>query len=148
MRKYLGRIKSLAFSLFVNKSVGARSLVIREGKVLLIKHTYGLGWYTIGGAVDRGETPVQAIQRELLEEVGITCLALPKLFGVYHSNHEKRDDYIVFYLVEQFEKKPVRSFEILDEQWFDLKNLPQEVTPATKRRIEEYMGKRAIDERW
>ncbi|MBA2651302.1 MAG: NUDIX domain-containing protein [Tatlockia sp.] len=82
MRKYLGRIKSFMFSLFVNKSVGARALVIQEGKVLLIKHRYTSGWYTIGGAVEAGETPIEAVQRELGEEVGIRCLNLPKLFSV------------------------------------------------------------------
>ncbi|ARG97124.1 NUDIX domain-containing protein [Legionella micdadei] len=148
MRNFLGRIKSFVFSLFVDKRVGARALVIQENRVLLIKHTYVTGWYTIGGAIEAGETPIQAVQRELWEEAGITCLALPKLFSVYHSNHENRDDYIVLYLVEQFEKKPVRSFEILDEQWFDLKNLPEDISPATKRRIEEYIGNRVIDERW
>lgn len=148
MRKYLGRIKSLAFSLFVNKTVGARALVIHEDKVLLIKHSYAPGWYTIGGAVEKGETPIEAVQRELFEEVGIKCLALPKLFGVYHNNREKRDDYVIFYLVEKFEKEKVRSFEISEEKWFDIQNLPKDISPATQRRIEEYMERRIIDERW
>ncbi|MBA3536208.1 MAG: NUDIX domain-containing protein [Tatlockia sp.] len=148
MRKYLGRIKSFAFSLFVNKSVGARALVICKGKVLLIKHSYTPGWYTIGGAVEAGETPVEAIQRELAEEVGIHCLSLPKLFSVYHNDRENRDDYIIFYLVDNFEKKAVRSLEILAEQWFELENLPADISPATHRRIEEYNSKRVIDEHW
>ena len=148
MRKYLGRIKSFIFSLFVNKSVGARALVIQEGKVLLVKHRYTSGWYTIGGAVEAGETPIEAVQRELGEEVGLRCLTPPKLFNVYHNSRENRDDYILFYLVDKFEKKAVRSLEILEEQWFELDNLPTEISPATQRRIEEYSGKRAIDERW
>ncbi|CDZ78775.1 nucleoside triphosphate pyrophosphohydrolase [Legionella massiliensis] len=148
MRKFIGRVKSLAFSLFVNKSVGARALVIHEGKVLLVKHSYTPGWYTIGGAVDAGETPIEAVQRELSEEVGIRCLTLPRLFSVYHNNHEKRDDYIIFYLVDKFEKNAVRSLEIMDEQWFDLDNLPTDISPATHRRIEEYQGSRIIDEHW
>jgi ADP-ribose pyrophosphatase YjhB (NUDIX family) len=148
VRNYLGRIKSFAFSLFVNKSVGARALVIHEDKVLLIKHSYTSGWYTIGGAVEAGETPVEAVQRELREEAGIHCLSTPKLFSVYHNDREKRDDYIIFYLVNNFEKKEVRSLEIRAEQWFELENLPADISPATQRRIEEYSGKRVINERW
>lgn len=148
MRNYLWRIKNFVSSWFVHKTVGARALVVNEGKVLLIKHSYISGWYTIGGAVEKGETPVQAIQRELWEEVGVRCLALPKLFHVYHNTREKRDDYIVFYLVDHFEKEIVSSAEILDEKWFELHDLPHDISPATQRRIEEYTGKRSINEKW
>ncbi len=148
VRKYLGQIKSFAFSLFVNKSVGARALVIHEGKVLLVKHRYTSGWFTIGGAVDSGETPIDTVQRELAEEVGIRCVTPPKLISVYLNVREKRDDYILFYLVEHFEKKEIHSWEILAEAWFDLNNLPSDISPATKRRIDEYSGQRIIDERW
>ncbi|MBA2655656.1 MAG: NUDIX domain-containing protein [Tatlockia sp.] len=148
MRKYLGQMKSFASSLFINKSLGARALVIQDDKVLLVKHRYTQGWYTIGGAIDAGETPIEAMQRELREEVGVYCLKAPKLLAVYLNNRENRDDYIIFYLVDKFEKKTVRSLEILEEQWFDLSQLPADISPATLRRIEEYRGQRIIAERW
>ncbi len=148
MRKYLGQIKSFAFSFFVKKSVGARALVILEGKVLLVRHRYTSGWYTIGGGVKSRERPIETVQRELAEEVGIRCLSSPKLLSVYHNFREKRDDYILFYLVDHFEKQAVKSFEILAEQWFDLEDLPPDISPATQRRIEEYLGQRIIDEHW
>ncbi|KTC81479.1 NUDIX domain-containing protein [Legionella brunensis] len=148
MRHFLWKIKSIFLSLLPLKTVGARALVIKDDKVLLIKHSYISGWYTIGGGVKRGETPVQAVQRELFEEVGIKCLTEPRLFNVYHSSKEKRDDYIVFYLIENFAKEVMTSVEISDARWFDLQNLPEDISPATQRRIEEYKGSRGIDERW
>ncbi|WP_051131935.1 NUDIX domain-containing protein [Legionella tunisiensis] len=75
--------------MFGHKTIGARALVINEDKVLLVKHSYTPGWYTIGGAVEKGETPIEAVQRELFEEVGVKCLTLPKLFSVYHNHREK-----------------------------------------------------------
>lgn len=42
-----------------------------EGRVLLVRHTYGSGkWMPAGGGLRRGEDPVLAALRELAEEVG------------------------------------------------------------------------------
>lgn len=148
MYRYLGQLKSVLISFFVKKTVGARALVIKDGKVLLIKHSYAPGWYTIGGAVDKGETPIVAVQRELDEEVGIQCLTPPKLFSVYLNLREKRDDYVILYLIENFSKQQINSIEVAEEKWFKLDELPHDISPATLRRIEEFRGIRIINEQW
>lgn len=51
-------------------------IVIREGRVLLARHTYGGGKGLLivpGGYLERGETPRDAVKRELLEETGIVA---------------------------------------------------------------------------
>lgn len=76
-----------------SQSVGA--VCIREGKVLLARHTYGAGNGKLiipGGYVEAGETPEEAVRRELLEETGIT--AEPEaLVGIRFNS---RDWYAVF----------------------------------------------------
>lgn len=50
-------------------------IVIREGKVLLARHTYGGGKGLLivpGGYMEYGEMPQEAVKRELLEETGVT----------------------------------------------------------------------------
>lgn len=50
-------------------------VVLREGRVLLCRHTYGGGkgrFIVPGGYLNQGETPAQALKRELLEETGVT----------------------------------------------------------------------------
>lgn len=50
-------------------------VVIKDGKVLLARHTYGSGKGKLivpGGYVEYGETPQQALIREYKEETGIT----------------------------------------------------------------------------
>jgi len=49
-------------------------VVIKEGKVLLARHTYGAGKGRLivpGGYLEQGETPEDALKREFLEETGI-----------------------------------------------------------------------------
>lgn len=147
---YLFYIKTRLIVLLGGKIVGVRALIIQNHQVLLFQHTYhDLGWLTVGGGVNTGETADEAIRREVQEEAGLKVEGKPKLFGVYQSNYQKRDDHVVFYIIENFSSIPTpASPEIEAKQWFDLENLPEDVSPATKRRIEEYLGQREISEQW
>jgi 8-oxo-dGTP diphosphatase len=54
--------------------VGAGVVILREGKTLLAKRkgSHGAGsWGSLGGHVEFGETPVDAVKREAREELGI-----------------------------------------------------------------------------
>lgn len=146
--KIFHKIRNCVFRAFGVKTIGARALVVNNDQVLLIRHTYQKGWYTIGGAVENNESMRCAIFRELLEEVGLTPTEEPELFGVYHSNSEKRDDYVAFYIVKKFEMKEVYSPEIHEKKWFSLHDLPLDTTPATKRRIDEFLGQRQKSDMW
>lgn len=142
-------LKNIILSLLAKKTIGARALVIKDDQILLVLHTYMPGWCSIGGAVDKGESPIDAIKRELKEEVGIELNTLPKLFGVYYSNFEGHDDYVVLYICNDFvENDYKQDQEIKEKKWFKLNALPEEITPATKRRIEEYLGLRDISDKW
>lgn len=49
-------------------------VVLREGKVLLARHTYGGGKGLLivpGGYLQQGESPEDAVKREVLEETGV-----------------------------------------------------------------------------
>ena len=70
-------------------------IVIRQGKVLLARHTYGTGKGKLivpGGYVKIGETPQDALKREFLEETGI--VVEPKeIIAIRFNSH---DWYIAF----------------------------------------------------
>jgi 8-oxo-dGTP pyrophosphatase MutT (NUDIX family) len=135
------------------KILGARALVVKDNpqdkkQVLLVRHTYTQGWYTIGGLIDRGETPKHAVIREVEEEAGIR-IQDPKLLGVYYTHYHKRDDYILFYLADSFAEVHTRpSPEIAEVKWFDVNALPADISPSTQRRIDEYLGRVAVSEWW
>ena len=76
-----------------SQSVGG--VCIRDGKVLLARHTYGAGkgmFIIPGGYVDFGEIPEETLVREYQEETGITVKA-GKLIGMRFS---AKDWYAVF----------------------------------------------------
>lgn len=142
------RIKNFIMKIFNIKTLGARALIVQNNQVLLVRHTYNAGWYTVGGGIDNKESPQEALIRELYEEVGITTKEPPTLFGVYYNDFRGRDDYVVLYIVKNFEIVDVKSQEIAEKKWFSLSNLPSDISPATKRRIEEYLGHRVQSDKW
>lgn len=70
-------------------------VVIKEGKVLLTRHTYGDGRGMLiipGGYVENGETPMDALKREFLEETRIT-VEPKRIIGIRFNSH---DWYVAF----------------------------------------------------
>lgn len=61
-----------------DRKLSASCVVIRDDKVLLVKHTYGAakGKYLIpGGFSENGELPQKTAEREVLEETGVSVKA-------------------------------------------------------------------------
>lgn len=78
-----------------NYTKSVTGVVIKDGKVLLVRHTYGAGKNMLvvpGGYVDFGEAPEDAVKREYLEEIKI--VVEPKeIIGIRFNMH---DWYIAF----------------------------------------------------
>ncbi|MCS6758323.1 MAG: NUDIX domain-containing protein [Candidatus Devosia euplotis] len=132
-------------------TVGARVMLVDGDKVLLIRHTYVPGWQFPGGGVDPGEAIEAAARREILEETGYRVTGPMELFGIYHNNSTVTNrDHMAFYVTRQFERgfefKP--THEIAEAGWFERTALPEKVTPATSRRIDEYFDKAARRDIW
>lgn len=78
-----------------NYEKSVTGVVIRDGKVLLARHTYGAGTGKLiipGGYIQNGETPEAAVVRELLEETGVTVRPTA-IIGIRFNMH---DWYIAF----------------------------------------------------
>jgi len=57
-----------------NYFAGVGAVVLKENKILLVRHTYGSAAGKLlnpGGFIKKGELPTEAIKREVLEETGI-----------------------------------------------------------------------------
>ncbi|MBL7481507.1 NUDIX domain-containing protein [Legionella bononiensis] len=130
-------------------TLGARAIILNENnQVLLVQHTYQPHWYIPGGGVKKGESTKAALLRELKEEVGLTLLEEPILFGIYHRYQLKVNDYPVVYVVKKFSLTETYSREIENTGWFDYTALPETTSPGTKRRLSEYFTNQTPSETW
>ena len=68
---------------FINIRVGA--IIMRDGKVLMVKNAGHDYYYSVGGRIQFGETAEQAVIREVKEETGAT-LEIDRL-GFVHQNY-------------------------------------------------------------
>lgn len=134
-------------------TLGVRVLARDEaGAVMLVRHGYAPGWHLPGGAVEVGEAAATAAIRELLEETGVVTDGPPRLFGLYFNPAFGGRDHVALFLAERFSKgiepKPKPNREIAERGWFALDALPEETTPATRRRLDEVFGSVAQTGRW
>ena len=79
------------------KRVGAGA-VVRDGarRVLVVKPTYKVEWELPGGAVELGESPAAACERELREEIGLDLSVGAMLCVDYNSGTEDYVESLMF----------------------------------------------------
>lgn len=117
-----------------------RVIVADERRVLLVSHWYApWAWTLPGGGVEKNEKPEEAAMREVYEETGLRVRSIGGEVGMYEGTWG-RHDLIAVYWTGDFEGslalKP--NIEIMARSWFDIDNLPEELSPANRRRILAY----------
>jgi len=120
-----------------------------RGELLLVRNSYGnrAAWLLPGGGIRPFEAPAKAAARELKEETGLAADRLA-LRSVHHSEAEgKRDTVHLFTATANGAPKP-DGREVEEARFFALEALPDATSPATRRRIDEYQGKREIGTGW
>jgi 8-oxo-dGTP pyrophosphatase MutT (NUDIX family)/rhodanese-related sulfurtransferase len=125
---------------------GAATVIVRDGKVLLVRHTYGeLNWELPGGGADPGESGEEAARREALEEVGVT-LTIERLTGLYWEPHGALGwHHFVFratLAAGSPEPRVADPREISECGWFAPDRLPRPLSDFTARRIEDALSDR------
>lgn len=142
-RRLVRRLFHLSFLLTRPMTLGVRAAAFdAQGRVLLVRHTYVDGWHLPGGGVERGETAVEAVAKELAEEGNVALGAPPVLMSVHLNRAASPWDHVLFYrcdgVTQTAPKLPDR--EIAEAGFFPLDDLPAETTPATRRRLAELEG--------
>ena len=132
-------------------TVGVRGLVLDdEGRVFLVKHSYIAGWHLPGGGVEKGETLLAALARELREEGNIELTAPPLLHGMFFNARVSQRDHVACFVVEAFHQSapPTPNREIAAARFFALDELPGDTTAGTRARIAEVLLGAPVSERW
>jgi len=149
-RNIAKRIVHRFFFLQRGMTLGVRAACFDdEGRIFLVRHTYVSGWHMPGGGVERQETGLQALHKEIREEGNLVATSVPQLVHVYFNNRTSRRDHVVFYRVEVTQtalRKPDR--EIVESGFFPLDALPKGATKATYRRLKELEGAEPPSNYW
>lgn len=93
----------------MERRVNVRGIIVDNGKVFAVKHRMHTGqvsnyWATPGGGLDPGESLIDGLIREMIEETGIKPVVGKLLFiqqyvGIRRTG-EKQEGMELFYLIE------------------------------------------------
>jgi len=147
----LRRVFHLYWRFARGMTLGVRGVVLDGGnKVFLVRHSYVSGWHLPGGGVEVGETFLEALRRELMEEGRIELTDEPPLHGLFFSAHLSRRDHVAVYVIRQFrqDRLPEPNREIVECGFYDAGALPADTTRGTRLRIAEVLDGRARIETW
>ena len=132
-------------------TLGVRGVVLDgEDRVFLVKHSYVAGWHLPGGGVEAGETFLEALRRELIEEGRIELTDEPVLHGLFFNGHVSHRDHVAVYVIRQFrqDRLPKPNREVIDCGFYDVAALPAETTQGTRLRIAEVLDGKARIATW
>ncbi len=114
---------------YITPKVDVRGAVFREEKILLVREIMDGGWTLPGGWADVGDSPRVAVEREVLEEAGLSVKAT-RLVGVYDANRIETalplyHAYKLVFLCEPLSDELSTSSETSEVGFFPFDDLPQ-----------------------
>jgi len=145
----------------MRKDFVASAFIVRQGRVLLVKHKKLGLWLPVGGHIESWETPEQALRREAMEEAGlevevlggpafecagenVSMLLMPHHMQMELIKHDREEAHhhvdLIFFCRAGDGREKLNEEEAVDIRWFSKKELDcQEITPNVRA-----LGKEAI----
>lgn len=119
MRRWTMRLTHTRFT------VTAGAIIFNnKGEVLLLKHRFraGSGWGLPGGFLEKGEQPIDALQRELLEEIGLD-VEEAEVFAA--RSFKKPTQVEVLFRCRANAQVKSLNMEVERAEWFAIDSLPE-----------------------
>jgi len=105
----------------------AAALILRGGEVLIGQRRpdqpMALQWEFPGGKIESGESPEQALARELDEELGIQAVIGPRVTHIRHNYRHGGAVDLLFFAVHEFTGE-VQNRIYHEVRWTKLEDLP------------------------
>lgn len=129
--------------LFPEKRVSSIGFILNEDqKILLVKPSYYNYWHLPGGFVDENESPIQAVSREIKEEINLDLSPHRLIIINYTSAYKDQKEVIVFIFdFGVVTKNLIQSLkldneEIVDYGFFEKSKAMELVGPGRSKRLE------------
>lgn len=143
-RKLPSSVRRIALRVTNTKfTVTAAAIIFNEDhEVLLLKHRFrpGSGWGLPGGFLKPGEQPLNALQRELQEEI---AMQIHQVEIFWARSFERPQQVEVVFRAKALNEPVLQSIEIESVRWFRSDNLPEGLPRDQKLLVE-----RAVEKRW
>jgi 8-oxo-dGTP diphosphatase len=106
----------------------AAAFILQRGKILICQRTrhqpLPLKWEFPGGKIESGETPRNALRRELEEELGIDATIGDEVTRIQHTYPHGNTVELRFFRVEEYVGE-IENRIFKDVRWVQRKDLPQ-----------------------
>ena len=97
------------------------ALIEADGKLLVCQRrrtdSFGLMWEFPGGKLEPGETPSEALARELQEELGVTAQIGPEIFRTRHQYSELGDAIDLIFFAATVTPADIRNQAFETMEW-------------------------------
>ena len=128
---------------------GVNAIVLdKNGRVVMVRHSYMPGLHLPGGGVDRGEPPEDAVLRELREEIGLSGAPVAEFVGLFTRRFGWITNLIALYRVRDAEYVFKPNAEIREVVLVDPANLPDGIAPGARRRLVELATNAPLSPYW
>ena len=121
----------------------AFAIILHSRHVLLVKARDKNNWQLPGGRIEPGETPVDAVVREVKEETGLRAFV-----GRLTGRYRREDGSVVrVYAARARGKLAGAREEILEQRWVRIREAKEMVSQNTRRRLVEGVARMVSPQR-
>ena len=114
-------------------TVAAAVILNEKNQLLLVRKRNTHAFMQVGGKLEPNEAPEITMQREILEEVGSSCV-IEQFLGRFETAAANELDHILvshLYLV-QLDQVPKIAAEIAEMKWIELNDSETHLAPLTR----------------
>lgn len=114
-----------------NETMKAGSVVVNDGKILLVSVPDKNNWSFPKGHMEEGETKEETAKREVLEETGYEIELIRELSNITYNHKESGEAIRIFMFLSKVIRKVDDGEDDVEKRWFSIEEA-EEKLPLTR----------------